>query len=82
MNVATLHPGRPRAAAAFGLAVLLSLSFMAGSLATAGVPGTLVVLNKAEASASLIDLASGEVVATLPTGVGPHEVAASYDGGP
>ena len=67
MNVATLHPGRPRAAAAFGLAVLLSLSFMAGSLATAGVPGTLVVLNKAEASASLIDLPSGEVVATLPT---------------
>jgi len=34
----------------------------------------LVVANKAEATASLIDLASGEVVATLPTGRGPHEV--------
>lgn len=41
---------------------------------------TLVVLNKAEASASLIDLDSGTVVATLPTGEGPHEAAASPDG--
>jgi YVTN family beta-propeller protein len=41
---------------------------------------TLVVLNKAEATASLIDLASGSVVATLPTGEGPHEAAVSPDG--
>lgn len=41
---------------------------------------TLVVANKAEATASLIDLASGEVVATLATGDGPHEVAVSPDG--
>jgi YVTN family beta-propeller protein len=42
--------------------------------------GTLVVLNKAEATASLIDLASGRSVAALPTGDGPHEVAVSPDG--
>lgn len=42
---------------------------------------TLVVLNKAEATASLIDLDSGEVVATLPTGTGPHEADTSPDGG-
>jgi len=42
--------------------------------------GTLIVLNKAEATASLIDLASGRTVATLPTGDGPHEVAVSPDG--
>lgn len=42
--------------------------------------GTLVVLNKAEATASLIDLESGEVRATLPTGSGPHEAAVSPDG--
>jgi YVTN family beta-propeller protein len=42
--------------------------------------GTLVVLNKAEASASLIDLASGRVAATVKTGQGPHEVAISPDG--
>ena len=41
---------------------------------------TLVVLNKAEATASLIDLSTGEVAATLPTGEGPHEAAASPDG--
>jgi DNA-binding beta-propeller fold protein YncE len=42
--------------------------------------GTLIVLNKAEATASLIDLASGRAVATLATGDGPHEVAVSPDG--
>ena len=42
--------------------------------------GTLVVLNKSAASASLIDLATGEVVATVETGDGPHEVAVSPDG--
>ena len=41
---------------------------------------TLVVLNKSEATASLIDLDSGKVVATLPTGNGPHEAAVSPDG--
>ncbi len=42
--------------------------------------GTLVVLNKAEATASLIDLETGRTVAKLPTGEGPHEVAVSPDG--
>ena len=41
---------------------------------------TLVVLNKSEATASLIDLESGEVRATLPTDFGPHEAATSPDG--
>jgi DNA-binding beta-propeller fold protein YncE len=42
--------------------------------------GTLVVLNKSEATASLIDLANQTTYATLPTGEGPHEVAVSPDG--
>jgi YVTN family beta-propeller protein len=41
---------------------------------------TLVVANKSDATASLLDLDSGEVVATLPTGDGPHEVGISPDG--
>lgn len=41
---------------------------------------TLLVANKSEATLSLVDLDSGEVVATLPTGDGPHEVAVSPDG--
>jgi YVTN family beta-propeller protein len=45
-----------------------------------GAQGTLIVLNKAEASASLLDATTGAVVATLPTGTGPHEVAVSPDG--
>ena len=39
----------------------------------------LLVLNKAEATASLIDLASGAIVATMPVGEGPHEVAVRDD---
>jgi YVTN family beta-propeller protein len=52
---------------------------LAVSLAGGG-QGTLVVLNKSEATASLIDLDAGRTVATVPTGRGPHEVAVSPDG--
>ena len=38
------------------------------AVAIAAGAQTLVVLNKAEATASLIDLETGNVVATLPTG--------------
>jgi DNA-binding beta-propeller fold protein YncE len=41
---------------------------------------TLAVANKAEATVSLIDLDGGRVVATLPTGEGPHEIGISPDG--
>jgi YVTN family beta-propeller protein len=41
---------------------------------------TLVVLNKSEFRAVLIDPATGNVLTKLPTGHGPHEVAASPDG--
>ncbi len=42
--------------------------------------GTLIVLNKSAASASLIDLATQAEVVKIPLGVGPHEVAVSQDG--
>ncbi|NNK87758.1 MAG: hypothetical protein HKO90_05710, partial [Flavobacteriaceae bacterium] len=42
--------------------------------------GTLIVLNKSDDTADLIDLRSGKSVATIPTGNGPHEVAVSPDG--
>ncbi len=45
-----------------------------------GVRGTLVVTNKAPGTATLVDAATGAVLATLPTGDGPHEVVASRDG--
>lgn len=42
--------------------------------------GTVVVLNKGSASADFIDVASGRIVATAPTGEGPHELVVSPDG--
>ncbi len=42
--------------------------------------GTLVVVNKRANTASIIDVASGETISTLPTGRGPHEVAITSDG--
>lgn len=42
--------------------------------------GTLVVLNKAEATASILERATGNSLATIETGEGPHEVAVSPDG--
>lgn len=50
------------------------------SVANAADSGTLLVLNKSDNTVSLIDLASRKVVATVPTGVGPHEVAVSPNG--
>lgn len=41
---------------------------------------TLLVANKSDATLSFVDVESGEVVATVPTGAGPHEVAVSPDG--
>jgi YVTN family beta-propeller protein len=65
-------------AARRALVVLALGGVFVPALAAGG--GTLVVLNKSEATASLLDLAKGAVVATLPTGEGPHEAAASPDG--
>lgn len=53
------------------------LALVVPALAAAG---TLVVLNKSDHNAALVDPATLEVVATLPTGQGPHEAAVSPDG--
>lgn len=42
--------------------------------------GTLIVLNKSDATAWLISAATGQRLASVPTGAGPHEVAVSPDG--
>ena len=42
--------------------------------------GTLVVTNKSDHTVTILDVGSGTVLATLPTGQGPHEVAVSHDG--
>lgn len=65
------------------LAGLLALALTpAGALSQApeGLTGTLLVLNKQGDDANFVDLASGRIVGTVPTGVGPHEVVVSSDG--
>jgi YVTN family beta-propeller protein len=50
------------------------------SSAIAKDSGTLLVLNKSDNTVSLIDLTTKKAVATVPTGVAPHEVAVSQNG--
>lgn len=49
-------------------------------LSNASRAATLVVANKTDSTVSLVALSSGAITATIPTGVGPHEVAVSPDG--
>ncbi|MEP6765625.1 MAG: hypothetical protein ABJB66_15020 [Gemmatimonadaceae bacterium] len=42
--------------------------------------GTIVASNMNGASVSIVDVASGSTIATIPVGEGPHEVAISHDG--
>lgn len=57
------------------IAVALPVSAFAQSLS-----GTIVSANMTANSASVVDVASGELRATYETGPGPHEVAISHDG--
>jgi DNA-binding beta-propeller fold protein YncE len=71
------------AAWCFVLLVVLGLApfeVSAQDTPPSGLTGTVVVVNKRGDDASFIDLESGEIVATAPTGVGPHELAVSPDG--
>jgi YVTN family beta-propeller protein len=54
-------------------------SLLFATIAAAQQPA-LVVLNKSDASASIISLADGKTIVTMPVGDGPHEVAVSPDG--
>lgn len=60
------------------LAVVLAVTTVPGP--ALAQTGTLVVVNKSASTVTLIDLASQRIVATLPTGQGPHEIAITRDG--
>ena len=53
---------------------------LVGAVALAAAADVLIVLNKSDHEAALVDPATYEVLAKLPTGKGPHEAAASPDG--
>jgi DNA-binding beta-propeller fold protein YncE len=77
-----MRPSPLTRAAARALSALSALALSAGALAAQvpGVTGTLVVTNKRPSTLTLLDVASGRTLATLPTGTGPHEVVLSRDG--
>ena len=60
------------------LLVALAIAWL---LTGPAVADTLLVANKTDGTVDLVETASGESKATLPTGAGPHEVAVSVDGG-
>ena len=59
---------------------MLMTSILATALALAAPSDVLVVVNKDASTVSVISLETGATLVTLPTGVGPHEAAASDDG--
>jgi len=61
-------------------AVLLVAGSSAALAQAPEVGGTLIVVNKGAASASIVDVSTGQILKTLPTGEGPHEVVVSEDG--
>ena len=62
------------------LALVLTALPLASSAASQMPEGVLVVANKSAATATFVELSSGRVLATLPTGQGPHEITLSSDG--
>jgi DNA-binding beta-propeller fold protein YncE len=62
-------------------ALTAMLAVTAARAQVAGLTGTLVVTNKSASTATIIDVGSGRILATLPTGQGPHELVLSSDGG-
>lgn len=67
---------------AFTLALLCTLAACAphAQSPAPGRAGTVVVANKQANTVTLVNAADGRVTATLPVGMGPHEVAVSHDG--
>jgi YVTN family beta-propeller protein len=60
--------------------ITIALALLLPPMHVAFSSGTLIVLNKTDNTATLIDLTNNKVRATLPTGAGPHEVAVSPEG--
>jgi DNA-binding beta-propeller fold protein YncE len=59
---------------------MLLPTLLASALGLAAPDDVLIVVNKDVSTVSVIALESGVALATLPTGAGPHEAAASPDG--
>ena len=71
----------PMTRVARSASIALAVTLLAGPAVAqvSGLTGTLIVTNKSVSTATIIDVGSGRILATLPTGNGPHEVALSSD---
>jgi len=71
-----------RARLAFAAGALCIAGSSSGLVAQGGArpTGTVIASNMNDNTATVLDAATGRVLATLPTGEGPHEVAISHDG--
>ena len=84
------RPARPSRGARFASVAAVAVPSALAGLVTAagarpaaaqeGIVGTLVVVNKGEATLTVIDAASGTIRGRVPTGRGPHEVVLTGDG--
>lgn len=63
-----------------GLAMAVAMGVATAAEAQRPSGDVLVVANKQDATASIIEVQSGRTLALLPTGAGPHEAAVSHDG--
>ena len=62
------------------IALALTVSASTGLAQMPSLTGTIIVTNKTPSTATVIDVASAKVLATIPTGAGPHEITLSTDG--
>ena len=62
------------------LRLLAALVAANALLAAQSTTGRLLVLNKEDATLAIVDPGSGNVLGTVPTGQGPHELVTSTDG--
>jgi YVTN family beta-propeller protein len=63
-----------------GVALLCAVLLTAAGVGAQAPAAALLVLNKSEATLSIIDPATGRQLGKVPTGDGPHEIATSADG--
>src|SRR5258708_18430798 len=56
------------------------LKFAPSTATAQTLPPTFVVVNKGENTLAIVDSTAGRILARIPTGSGPHEVAVSTDG--
>ena len=80
MHLSPAHFAPLRVCASAHYLALSLLVTLGAPLAAQAPTGTLIVLNKSDNTAMLLALPEGRVVATLPTGTGPHEVAVAPGG--